>query len=93
MAIVSVADIREAVGFSSLSVLSYYAVTNASALRLTSAQRRWPRWLSWLGLGGCLVLALTLPIESVVGGVLVLTIGSVLWLLKQRQGATARKPD
>jgi APA family basic amino acid/polyamine antiporter len=91
VALVLLADIRGAIGFSSLAVLSYYAVTNASALRLPSAQRRWPRWLALVGLGGCLLLALTLPQESVIGGVTVLAIGSMLWLVRRKRHAKARK--
>ena len=39
-AIVIVADIREAIGFSSFAVLLYYAIANASAITLNARERR-----------------------------------------------------
>ena len=75
IAIVAVADLREAIGFSSFAVLVDYALTNASALRLTRAERRWPRGLAWVGLVGCVVLAATLPPVAVVSGAGVLALG------------------
>ncbi len=77
VALVCVADLRQAIGFSSLGVLVYYAVANLSALRQPAAERRWPRALHVLGLVGCLVLGATLPRESVVAGVAVLAVGAV----------------
>ena len=62
-ALVLVADLRGAIGFSSFGVLLYYAVANLSALRQPVAQRRWPRALQVLGLVGCLVFVATLPRE------------------------------
>jgi APA family basic amino acid/polyamine antiporter len=84
--VVLVADLRGAIGFSSFAVLLYYAVANASAWTLTSAERRWPRALSALGLAGCVVVAFSLPIASVIGGVVVVGAGLVLWwvLLRAR---------
>lgn len=76
--VVVVADVRDAIGFSSFGVLTYYALANASALRLSAAERRWPAPLAALGLGLCLLLAFTLPAASVVGGLLVLGAGAVV---------------
>jgi basic amino acid/polyamine antiporter, APA family len=60
-------------------VLTYYALANASAWRLSdAAERRWPRWLAGLGVGLCVLLALTLPL-AVVGGLVLLGTGSVVW--------------
>lgn len=50
-AIVLVADLRGAIGFSSFTVLTYYGLANASAWTLTGTQRRWPRWLAGPGVG------------------------------------------
>lgn len=79
-AVVLVADLREAIGFSSFAVLTYYAITNASAWTLPANQRRWPRWIQAAGLIGCLVLAFTLPLASVIMGLAVLALGACLWL-------------
>ena len=74
-ALVLLVDLRGAIGFSSFGVLVYYAIANASAFTQTGADRRWPRWLNLLGLVGCLVLVATLPIQSVVAGVVMFAIG------------------
>lgn len=52
-----VGDVGLTWSFSAFTVLLYYALTNAAALRLPDAQRRYPRLQAWLGLAGCLFLA------------------------------------
>jgi basic amino acid/polyamine antiporter, APA family len=84
--LVAVADLREAIGFSSFAVLVYYAIANASALTLTRAERRWPRWLSALGVIGCVVLALSLPLVAVVGGAVVLATGALVYTVARSPG-------
>lgn len=74
--IVVVADVRDAIGFSSFCVLAYYAIANASAWTLPSEHRRWPRWLAAAGVVGCLALACTLPASSVIAGAGVLAAGA-----------------
>jgi APA family basic amino acid/polyamine antiporter len=86
--VVSVADVRGAIGFSSFAVLTYYAIANASAWTQPAEQRRWPRALQITGLAGCAVLAFSLPLASVLGGVGVLAVGATWWLL--RRGPAAR---
>jgi basic amino acid/polyamine antiporter, APA family len=83
-AVVLVADLRGAIGFSSFAVLTYYALANASAWTLTASQRRWPRWLAGLGVALCVVLAFTLPPVAVVGGLGLLGVGSAVWLATRR---------
>ncbi len=68
-------DLRGAIGFSSFGVLVYYFVANASALRQPREQRRWPRALHVLGMTGCAVLVVTLPVASVLAGVAVFAVG------------------
>ena len=84
--LVAVADLREAIGFSSFAVLVYYAIANASALTLTRAERRWPRWLAALGVLGCVVLALSLPLAAVVGGAVVLAGGVLVYAGRGSRG-------
>jgi APA family basic amino acid/polyamine antiporter len=84
VAVVLVADVRGAIGFSSFAVLSYYAIANASALTLTVDERRWPRALAVLGLIGCAVLGLSLPAASILGGTALLSVGATVWLIRQR---------
>lgn len=84
IAIVTVADLRGAIGFSSFAVLAYYAIANAAAWTLSPTERRWPRALSLGGLVGCLVLAATLPWRSALGGALVLALGMAIFALRAR---------
>jgi APA family basic amino acid/polyamine antiporter len=78
-------DLRQAIGFSSFAVLVYYAIANASAFTLSGTQRRWPRWLTVLGLAGCMILAFSLPWESVVAGASLLALGAVVYGLLFRR--------
>ena len=70
----AVADIRSAIGFSSFGVLVYYAIANASALTLGGR-----RLLPAIGLIGCLTLAFTLPLASVLAGTAVVLIGMIAY--------------
>ena len=81
--LVSLTDLRSVLGFSSFCVLFYYAVTNASAWTLSPAHRRWPRALSGLGFIGCVTLAFTLPVPSVLTGLSVLAAGILIWRIRR----------
>ncbi|MDI6944095.1 APC family permease [Microbacterium barkeri] len=82
IAIVAFADLRGAIGFSSFGVLLYYLVANLAAWRQGSAVRRYPRWLQAVGAAGCVVLAFTLPWQSVVAGVVVVLAGAAYRLIR-----------
>lgn len=92
--LVSVGDLRDAIGFSSFTVLVYYAVTNASAWTLRREGGAWwaPQALAVLGLVGCLVLAATLPVGSVVAGLAVLAAGALTYLARRRWQRARRPP-
>jgi APA family basic amino acid/polyamine antiporter len=77
-------DVRGAIGFSSFAVLVYYAIANASAWTLTAAEARPPRLVPVLGLGGCLLLAFTLPVSSVIAGAGVLALGAAAYGVRAR---------
>ena len=79
--LVLVADLRGAIGFSSFGVLLYYLVANASALTQPAGERLVPRCLSWLGAVGCVVLVVTLPLPSILGGIVVFAVGVVVRLV------------
>jgi basic amino acid/polyamine antiporter, APA family len=81
IALVLVTDLRGAIGFSSFGVLLYYLVANLSAVTQARVERRIPRWLSIAGAVGCLVLVVTLPLPSIVAGVIVLAVGAVYRLV------------
>jgi basic amino acid/polyamine antiporter, APA family len=65
-------------------VLTYYAIANAAAWTLAPDERRWPRALAGLGALGCLVLAVALPLASVLGGAGVLALGALIYALRHR---------
>lgn len=82
--IVAVGDVRTAIGFSSFAVLGYYAIANASAWTLAPSERRWPRYLSALGLVGCVVLAFSLPLVAVLGGAALFVTGALAYFSASR---------
>lgn len=73
----AVADVRGVIGFSSFAVLVYYAIANASAWTL----RR--RLVPALGLMGCVVLAVALPLPAVLSGLGVLALGAVIYAVRR----------
>jgi len=85
--LVATTDLRGVIGFSSFGVLVYYALANASAWTQDADHRRWPRALQLVGLAGCLSLAVTLPLASVVAGLGVLAVGLLGRLLGRRLGS------
>ena len=72
---VAAVDLRNAIGFSSVTVLTYYAVANASAMTLRNRQRRTGMLAAVVGLVGCAALAVTLPWEVIAAGAGVLIVG------------------
>jgi APA family basic amino acid/polyamine antiporter len=90
LAVVLTVDVRGAIGFSSLAVLGYYAITNAAALRLRPEERRLPPAVAAAGLAGCLLLGLSLPAGSVLSGILVLAVGALAGAARR---ATLRRRD
>lgn len=84
-ALVLTTDLRGALGFSSFGVLLYYAVANASAFTQPAGDRRWPRALQVVGVAGCLTLAFSLPVTSVLTGLAVLAVGLLGRALTRRR--------
>ena len=79
---VAVADLRDAIGFSSFAVLVYYGVANAAALTLDPPDGR-SRAVAAVGIAGCAALALSLPGASVLAGVAVLAVGGAIHLVRR----------
>jgi APA family basic amino acid/polyamine antiporter len=84
-AIVIVADIRDAIGFSSFAVLLYYAIANAAAVTLPRDARRASLAVSVAGLFGCILLASSLPLTSIVPGALLVAAGSAVYWIHARR--------
>jgi basic amino acid/polyamine antiporter, APA family len=55
--LVLIGNVKTTWSFSAFNVLVYYALTNLSALRLSSTERIYPRAIAWTGLIACLFLA------------------------------------
>ena len=71
------ADLHGVIGFSSFAVLVYYAIANASAWTLGR------RVVPAVGLVGCLVLAFSLPLASVLVGIAVLALGAAAYAARR----------
>ena len=82
--IISVADLRGAIGFSSFGVLIYYLVANLSAYTQDSGHRRYPKALQVAGAVACVALVATLPVGSVIAGVLMFAAGILYRVLRLR---------
>jgi len=78
-------DLRASIGFSSFAILVYYAIANAAAFTLPSPQRRWPRWMAVAGGLSCLLLALNLPLVSVLSGAALFGCGTIFFLIFRRK--------
>lgn len=88
-------DVRTTWTFSAFTVLVYYAITNAAALRLPRGQRLYPRWLAWAGLVSCLGLAFFVPMRVWLIGLGLIAAG-LIWRTTYRSlaGVWKRpKPD
>src|SRR3989344_1742636 len=83
-AVVLLVDVRTAIGFSAFTVLLYYAITNMSAFTLKSSERLFSKSLAILGVISCLVLAFTLPVQSVRAGSAVMLVGMFVFGLKKQ---------
>lgn len=73
-------DLRGAIGFSSFGVLLYYLITNAAAVTQEREHRRVPRAFGVAGAVGCITLVVTLPPDSLIGGLAVVVFGIALRL-------------
>jgi len=73
--VAALVDVRGAIGFSSFAVLLYYAIANASAFTLGR------RVIPTVGLVGCLVLAVLLPVSSVLVGAAVVAVGAAAYVV------------
>ena len=84
VAVVALADLRSAIGFSSFGVLLYYFVADLSALARSRTVLRDPRTrhvsgiLAVVGAIGCVVLVAALPPGSVLIGAAVVAVGLVV---------------
>ncbi|MGV9193475.1 APC family permease [Microbacterium sp. MC2] len=83
--LVAFADLRLAIGFSSVGVLLYYLIANIAAFGQHGPARRYPRALQVVGAVGCGVLVVTLPWQAVAAGVAVFAVGIAYRLVRVRR--------
>ncbi len=79
-----VGDLRLAWSFSAFTVLLYYAITNAAALRLPVADRWAPRSLSWFGLASCAALAFWVDVRALTFGLGLLVVAVLVRMVRLR---------
>jgi basic amino acid/polyamine antiporter, APA family len=84
--------IETIVAAAAFTILLYYSITNLAAIRMNSEDRLFPTWVPVLGLISCLALAVTLQVETILGGLALLLAGFILrWLLKMTSGEKLNK--
>jgi APA family basic amino acid/polyamine antiporter len=87
-----IGDIKTTWSFSAFTVLVYYALTNAAALRLPREQRRYPRWIALVGLASCLFLAFWVEWQVWAAGLGLIAFGLV-WHVIARKLQSADDAD
>lgn len=75
------------------TILLYYTITNAAALKMAKDDKKYPELIAWMGMVCCLILAFSLRTETILSGLGLLLIGfafrSILKLVKARAGAAS----
>jgi basic amino acid/polyamine antiporter, APA family len=82
--IIAIVELHNAIAISGVAVLTYYAITNAAALTLTSEQRRWSPTIAVVGLIGCVALIASLPPIAILAGTATLVLGVVVRVIAGR---------
>jgi basic amino acid/polyamine antiporter, APA family len=80
-----IGELATAISFSSICVLTYYAIANASAHTLPAATGL-ERSLPVVGLLGCVALAVFQPLATVLTAAAVLVIGALIYALRHPHG-------
>ena len=75
--LICLGSIERAWSLSAVTVLIYYAITNAAALRLAPEHRLYPRVISWVGLLGCLGLVVWVDWPYLVVGAVAVAVALV----------------
>lgn len=85
--LVLLGNVKTTWSFSAFSVLIYYAITNFAALKLSSQERLYPKWIAILGILSCLFLAFW--VESSIWQIgIALIIAGLIWHKVRRTIAT-----
>jgi len=87
LALVSLGSVKAAWSFSAFTVLVYYGLTNAAALRLPREARLYPRMFAWAGLVGCVSLAFWVEPIYWAAGLALIALGLVWHFIARRMRA------
>jgi APA family basic amino acid/polyamine antiporter len=60
------------------TILLYYGITNLSAIKQPAKEHIYGRLIPWLGLAGCIVMSLSLPLSVIGSGLILLATGFLL---------------
>lgn len=60
------------------TILLYYSITNIAALKQPKSERMYAQIIPILGLIGCLVMSVSLPLNVIISGVVLLALGFVV---------------
>ena len=77
LVLVNILDLGSSIAVSGVAVLTYYAITNASALAMPREARIWNPSVAVAGLIGCVALIASLPVTAILGGGLTLLAGVI----------------
>jgi APA family basic amino acid/polyamine antiporter len=78
-ALVLMGNVKTAWSFRAFTVLIYYAITNLAAIHMSTAERRYPRLIAWLGLASCLFLAFWVDPTIWLVGLGLIRLGLLWW--------------
>jgi APA family basic amino acid/polyamine antiporter len=83
--LVAVGTLKLAASAASFTILLYYSITNIAALRMAPEDKRFSPWIARAGLASCLVLALSLDVQTFAIGLGVLAVGVLgrFWLRRK----------
>ncbi|PKK39658.1 hypothetical protein ABB02_00998 [Clostridiaceae bacterium JG1575] len=76
----------------SVAILLYYSIANLCALSMPEGEGTSRRYVSWIGLFACLLLALSLSPLILLQGALLLGVGFLLRAIFRRWGQNRQKP-
>ena len=60
------------------TILLYYSIANAAALRQPRSEQIYGRIIPWLGLAGCIAMSVSLPLNVILSGLGLLLIGYIV---------------
>ncbi|MBL4856127.1 MAG: amino acid permease [Idiomarina sp.] len=83
LVLVAIGDIKTAWSFSAFTVLVYYGITNLAALKVTKSDRFVPKWVSILGLVSCLGLAVFVPWQVLLSGLIFIVVVLLIHQLRR----------